>query len=212
MELLALFAFGAPLFWFAVFLFFCAMVWCIEDESNIAAAITLVVGVFVIWWLSGHGVPSMVWVVDHLLYLVLSVLAYVAIGSAWGVLKWWFFLHNRADDYEARKVEYQQAFKEYTREMDARADANRKANPQWVDTRQYTDYKSYLQDRYHFPPLPSENKSRIMLWMVWWPWSAIWTLLNDPLKRLYRFVYQRLVSVYTRMSYAVFGGRFTELQ
>lgn len=41
-------------------------------------------------------------------------------------------------------------------------------------------------------PHPRDHKARILIWMAWWPWSMIWTLLNDPIKRAFRAIYRWL--------------------
>ena len=33
-----------------------------------------------------------------------------------------------------------------------------------------------------------KNKGRITLWAIYWPWSFVWTVINDPLKRFYQHV------------------------
>ncbi len=49
-------------------------------------------------------------------------------------------------------------------------------------------------------PSAVNNKARIMMWMTWWPWSALWTLLNDPIKRAFRALFQALKARFQKMS------------
>lgn len=55
---------------------------------------------------------------------------------------------------------------------------------------EYTWY-DHLDRRVHLTkPEPSEYKSRILGWMSLWPCSFIWTMLNDPIKRLFKEIYR----------------------
>jgi len=40
------------------------------------------------------------------------------------------------------------------------------------------------------------NKGRITAWMMWWPLSLGWWLVNDPITRLYNYIYERLVHLF----------------
>jgi hypothetical protein len=203
---------GGFVFWALIGIIAIAMVWGIEEESNFLTFTALVVGSVALWLITGMHHIDMSWLTHNWDYVALGVLGYIVSGSLWGIMKWWFFLHNGADDYEAHRTQYQTDYKAWSDDWTKTITDRRVKEPAYADPRSYTSYKDYIQEKYHYPPLPAANKSRIMLWMVWWPWSALWTLLNDPLKRIYRMIYQHLVSIYTRMSYAVFGGRFDELK
>lgn len=39
------------------------------------------------------------------------------------------------------------------------------------------------------PPRPNDHKSTIMTWMTFWPASMTWTMLNDPVRAAFRFIY-----------------------
>jgi len=56
-----------------------------------------------------------------------------------------------------------------------------------------------------FPPKANDNKGKIIFWMSYWPFSATWTLINDPITRLYRFIYRRLGAVFEKISHAMFA-------
>lgn len=52
--------------------------------------------------------------------------------------------------------------------------------------------------KYHTAPTPVrspqvlENKNLIIGWMIYWPFSALWTLINDPVKRAFTWIYYRI--------------------
>jgi hypothetical protein len=50
-----------------------------------------------------------------------------------------------------------------------------------------------------------ENKARITHWMIYWPFSAIWTLINDPVKKSFEFVLSQFGGLYDKMSEKILG-------
>lgn len=41
-------------------------------------------------------------------------------------------------------------------------------------------------------PRPRDHKGLITLWMIYWPWSMAWYILNDPIKRFANWIYRRM--------------------
>jgi hypothetical protein len=54
------------------------------------------------------------------------------------------------------------------------------------------------------PLKPKEHKSRIIGWMTYWPWSATWFILNDPIRRAWNAIYNRIVAKLEAVSNHVF--------
>jgi hypothetical protein len=55
-----------------------------------------------------------------------------------------------------------------------------------------------------YKPLAYDNKSKIVAWICYWPFSLIGTLINDPLRRLVNFCFAKLKATYQKMSDSVF--------
>ncbi len=53
-------------------------------------------------------------------------------------------------------------------------------------------------------PMASENKALITSWISHWPISALWTLINDPIKKLLNFIFNQIKSVFQKMSNRIF--------
>lgn len=181
-------------FWLAILVVSGLIILGIEEDSGPGTTSAAVIGSGVIWFLSGAHNP-LPYLASHWLEVVASVVVYVIGGAVWSVAKWWFFLHNKADEYESKRDRYKTEF-----------DALNEQQKTY-----YTDYKGYVQHQ-GFPPAVGDHKGDMMMWMVWWPFSGIWTILNEPLKRAFRFIYQELLSTYTKIANSVFTGRFTELK
>jgi hypothetical protein len=65
--------------------------------------------------------------------------------------------------------------------------------------------------REHIQPTPKRHKSRIMTWLGFWPFSALWTLLNDPLRRLVEAIYDAVAGTLLKISNYVFRNALKDL-
>jgi hypothetical protein len=56
------------------------------------------------------------------------------------------------------------------------------------------------------PPSVLDEKPRIMGWMVWWPLSAAWTIVDDPVRRMFQEIYHRIAGHLQAVSDRAFQG------
>ena len=49
-------------------------------------------------------------------------------------------------------------------------------------------------------PTPDKFKARITAWIVYWPPSLFWTLLNDPFRRIGRMIYESVAHILKNIS------------
>lgn len=55
-------------------------------------------------------------------------------------------------------------------------------------------------------PLVRDNKSRIMTWMCFWPYSFIWTMINDPVRRVFKAIYNQIRAGLQKIADSAFEG------
>ena len=77
----------------------------------------------------------------------------------------------------------------------------RKAKEKYKNDIDYFDIKKYNVDR---------NKERILHWMIYWPLSSIWTLINDPIKKSFEFILSQFGGFYNKMSESILGDIIKE--
>ena len=58
----------------------------------------------------------------------------------------------------------------------------------------------------NIPPKVSEHKALITSWMTYWPISALWTLINDPIVRLFDSIYYGIAEYLQAISNKKFAG------
>lgn len=68
----------------------------------------------------------------------------------------------------------------------------------------------YLDDDQSIIPSALNYKSKITTWIVWWPTSALWTLMSDPMVRIANWIFSRLKGTYQLIANKAFS-KFEEI-
>lgn len=160
-------AIGGVAFWMVIVLLSIFMIWALEGDSGAGAV--FVGALFILFLMVATPFNPLIWVLQNPLVFIMYAGIYFAAGSAWSFVKWIFYVLRRRE--EARRLHVQ-----YKEEKTTRPFAD------WVVGR------SGYRDS-HYPPQVSGHKSDLVFWATWWPWSAFWTLLNDPIRHIWNFIY-----------------------
>lgn len=171
----------------------------------------IVTGGFFIWAIVLTEKESVVWVVFSLFfYLVflstlgkiyvfsyllreplksfLWIIGYFAVGVIWSFIKWWLKVTEAADKYKEEKEKF---FKEF----EANTKAFRKSDCVIKQWQSHIEYKNELHK-----PIASHNKKRISVWIIYWPFSFIWSLLHDIVRRIFEQFVIRFQKFYQGIS------------
>jgi hypothetical protein len=175
-----------------------------ETENFGWATLLLIVSVVVAQLF--HVINLLTFVSDHGLTTILYVLGYLGVGVIWSFIKWFSFLMAFRDKFRTLKEEYLTSLK-----LNPKGQVpNEKltAFEQFVSG-QYTRYHGYGDSPMSGlsslkRPRAAQNKARIVSWMSLWPCSFLGTLLNDPVRRLFNFLFNNFKAVYQKMADAVF--------
>jgi hypothetical protein len=161
--LASLFTLGTIAFWFMLFAVSVFIIICdvYEREGRAFSTLALFVGAILFFN------PELVIAVrEHPLYLLYGFVAYIVLGVATAIAKWYFFLLNVKDEISDRL-----------------ADEDRDIYSKITQV--------YVRGRKVALPIKVSNfKARITGWMTYWPWVAVWTLLDDPIRRLFQRIYR----------------------
>ena len=184
----------------------------IEVESFGWATLALIATVVGVQLL--HVVDILHYAEHHAVQTGLYALGYVLVGVAWSFVKWFSYLMSFRDAFRFQKeafiketnerrstltgvtgreampldlnapipIELQAAFKEFIQH-----------NARWT-----SEHRSQLFDMER--PRASKNKSRIVAWMSLWPFSVVGTILNDPIRRLFNFLFNWFKALYQQMA------------
>lgn len=171
-----------------------------EVENFGWATVTLIATCVALHFL--HVIDVFPWVASHALETVYLVLGYLAVGVVWSFAKWFSFLLAFRDYYRDVRAGY------YERK---KWPADYKMTEQEeLDFRSYTNDYSYTREyrgnRMSEKPQAAKNKSRITAWMAFWPFSFVGTMINDPLRRVFKFLFDSFRALYQKVSDRVFAN------
>lgn len=188
----AIFVFGTLWFWMLAVITIIIMLSFIEYESDIPATLTLLATLLLLQFLGDIKVFS--YMFKHPALSALWLGLYLAVGILWALGKWYFYATNERRKYNKLK-------KEFLKSHDVDGDI--------IPSELKTDWKTHAI-RYlgHEEIIPKfdRNETRFLMWMMHWPWSACWTLLDDPIKRLFKEIYHQLKTVGQKIANAAFKG------
>lgn len=170
-------------FWLLATAVIIAAIISVENEKFVVTTPIVVAGVAGLVYLSHVDVIG--WVTANLGTVATAFGAYLVAGVVYGVIRYIFFVHKIAD----RLAEW----------------ANQYGyNPKQLTRQQARDFASYAGVR-QFPIKVADSKKRITFWMIYWPFSAPWTLVNEPVKRFFNFAYGRVAGLLQGISDRVFS-------
>jgi hypothetical protein len=134
-------------------------------------------------------------VMEHTTQVICFSLAYILAGLVWSLLKWKNYVGKKVDNYEELKTEF-------TKKMGP-VKENWK---EWVNALQSNlpgfFYESDSPDTIALKVIPQakEKKSLIVSWISYWPMSFGATLLNNPVRRFFEFIYSLVSGIYDKIA------------
>lgn len=196
---------GGLIFWIIFAVMALAIVLPSKDELGWWNFFILLAGLGAFQLFTKFKIFSFIWL--HIAAVPYVLIGYLVIGAIWSVLKWYtlvkdkFKLYNevRAKFFKDNKISAS-VLPPIHADNFSRALANEGVLKTW-----YRGAGDELTiDK--IAPKPSENKSRILYWIGWWPLSVVGTIVGDYLLRVVNHIYDLFVTVYERISHSVFGS------
>lgn len=187
-----LFVFGTFWFW-ALFILANLILFAFTEFKSGGLATMLVV--FVLCLLQWYGdIHVFTFIFENPLICVLLGVGYFATGTAWSVVKWWFYVKQQKRLYDEVRHRFC---------IDKNLDENNPIPDDFKDA-----FKSYCvyNSRIEICPQVSNHKSDVFLWIGYWPWSMLWTILNDPITRLIKNIYHMISGFLQKISNSIFAG------
>ena len=172
-------------FWIIAAVAFISIMISIEWERFTVATPVAIVAIGLLMWISRFH--PLEWLSANAGTLTIWIAVYLTVGIFWGVVKWFFYLMAVRDDLMAYRE------KEGI-EKGTSLNEEQKVNFIRLNRRGLTT----------IPPRASESKARITFWCIYWPFSMPWTLLDEPVKRFFSFVFNRIVNLLQGMSNRLF--------
>ena len=142
------------------------LIYTVETEHPFFATFSLL-GFFGI--LNWAGYPILSSISANPTRAVLYLFVYLAVGTVWAVIKWWIFVKSNKAKYDEWKSDWCK-----------RQGISNEVIPSELIER----FKAHMPtSEFVFHPIVSDNKGRIELWILHWPWSFCWTFIDQPVKK-----------------------------
>lgn len=202
--LLALFMVGSFWFWALMVLMTCLMLVFIENEKPFWATSAILLTFGALHFFGDFNVFAAA--VRHPVTAVVMTAAYFVLGTVYAVFKWWRFVSIQREKYDELKREFLSnngVFAPFSTST-VPAALQRKWEAAVGDMN--SGYRRRAHSVSSVAPSPKAHKGLILTWMCYWPWSFVWTMINDPVKRLFRYIYSQIQSTLQRISDHAFRG------
>ena len=221
------FVVGSLAFWILAVVAALALLLALENDSGWWATGILVafVATFIAF---GNGMDTVNYVRENPSYILGGFAAYLLVGGGWGIAKWALTVRKLA---RQTKEIYQTSRLSFLQRIQTDVDDRHRGVLSEVALNEETAVPAELQERWLKTPIhnygPTGNlikqidrdkqgrivaprardyKSSILLWMSFWPLSALWTALDDLIKELFENIYQYLSSILQSIADRAFAG------
>ncbi len=191
------FVFFGIWWWLLVAAVIIADVWFLEYDNGVGATFSLIVFAAAMFFFGDWN--PFPWMAANPLWTIGVVLGYFVAGGLWSIIKWYYYCLNIRDEYNDLKDDF---FEEHGIKGD-KIPSQLRAN--WQHK---LDYSSFRKGS--IVPVARKHKSTILMWMTHWPFSAVWTILNDPIRRIFMRIYACLTGTLQKVSDKVFANTEVE--
>ena len=174
-------------FWGLVIAEFILLTWFVEKEWPGPSLLSLAAFMFLLWWLA--DVPIWAWIKENPGLLVKYFIFYIIAGLVWAIAKYYFVLKRIRKTLKKLKAVW--------------IVSKDKLSP---DVANFKDYVAKTQ--VYNEPVDFEGSTRhLVFWASFWPTSLFWTILNDPIRRLFKWlIHDVFIGIFRKMHEKMVGS------
>jgi len=195
--LASVFLVGSFWFWTLLVASFILVVFMAEVwDAPFWAAATVIATLVALDLLGDAGLWS--WVLANPLLIGAGAGVYVVGGTLWSFVKWYIFVRKRREGYLDQRAQFM---------VDHKLEEKDKIPPTLL--RKWQSQLSYSNREM---PSARKEKSRILRWMVYWPWSVIYSLFADLVREVFLIIYARMATTFQRISESIYGDISGEMK
>jgi hypothetical protein len=191
-----IFLVGSLWFWLLLAVEMLLLIVLLEWDRGLLATLSLAGTLLALQFLGDVNIYG--YVIEHPFTLAAGVLAYFALGTLWAVGKWWFYVREQRACYDELRSAYVRVHG-----VEAADGMPAHLQEEWSRCIEAAR-KNYRPLDVH--PLAARHKRQIVAWMAYWPWSATWTLLKDPVRKAFQSIYHHVQGHLQEISDRAFKG------
>jgi hypothetical protein len=174
-------------FWAITLVAFIILMALVENKYTVPSLLVVSLYVILTNFCFNHGwtpVNIVGYVKTHPSDIAVGAIVYFLIGTIWSFIKWWSFVKH-----ERRR--YDEVFNSF---IEDHADLKDVPQSKWSEDakRQLASAiasKSSYDNQIRVRPQVENFKEEILLWIGFWPFSAAWTIIDDPIRRICTGIY-----------------------
>jgi hypothetical protein len=189
---------AAFVWWELVIMALCAIGFftAVVKEADELAGVIFVATLALCQWLFKIDVWS--WVKLHYVDLLLFSIGYFFVGAGWSVFKWFRYVKEELKKYRELKERFLNA-KKVT------------GTGTVIPKELLKDWEMELNAK-DWPPSPSKHKDKLVRWIMVWPVSLVWALVEDFFVWLGDKLYSLIGKLYKGISDRLFAEMRKELE
>jgi hypothetical protein len=187
---------GSIWFWLLVVGEILLIFFLLEWDQGAIATLTLAASLLALQLLGDVDIYG--YVIHHPWTIVLGAVGYFAAGTGWAIVKWWFYVREQRGWYDELRAAFLR-----TQGFESAGSMPPELQHPW---QQCVVSARRERRKLDVNPLATGHKARILRWMSYWPWSATWTLLKDPVRKAFLSIYYQIAQHLQQMSDKAFHG------
>lgn len=203
--------FLAPLFSLWMILgsitFIIALIFLVEHEYTIRSGIAVIGYILFLQFLMKIDIAGSI-INNPLKYLIIGFV-YLFIGFIWSLIKWGIYVEKKAMEYKEKRYEF---LKTGDRFHKLQTDCTRVVSKSDITLETpipeslIKEWKTFVNRYTSKIPIVHENKNKISNWMLYWPPSMMWSVLNDFIRNLANFIVIKIRFIYEWITKRAYKG------
>ena len=185
--------------WFTIAAVVVTIISLEKQREGLASGIVSLALALLLW---NYGQDVWAFVSTNVATTVYFSLGYIILGIGWSFLKWNEKVKKVFAKFKQIKTKFENEHGPVTEDNQKKfnSDLHYKftdANGSGISIDSGYSMKKVAQK---ITPVGLDNKGLIMSWISYWPLSLLGTLLNNPFRRLFEFIYRQVSGAYDKIS------------
>ena len=191
---------SATFIWVASIIFIIAMAISLENEKEGWATTFFSLGIALVLWNFKADIWS--FLTNNPTTTISFIIFYVVLGIVWSFMKWRSYVMSVFNKFK----EYREDFVRDNGPIDKKniKGFNSKIDEKFINHNGYTiniyENNTLEESVERITPLASKKKSIITSWISFWPVSVAATVLNNPFRNFFEWVYSNLSGYYDKIT------------
>lgn len=194
---------GGFWFWFLAVSFFIVVTAFTEYAYGFLALLAITIFALIIQLFSDINILGYIW--NNPYYIISYLLAYLLIGIIYSFGRWRLYCDDRREEYDEIKKQF---FKYYN--LNYVDISKTPVPPEMVES-----WYGFLKGRVNYNIINEYKEginfndyidTFIIWWILYWPFSLFWTIINHPLRKLIKYSINKLHAAYNFIARQSFIG------